>query len=136
MGIHAGNVFSLNIARDVHPIKTRGIKPLHFGVERAYGFFHAVHVLVNERITPNNLADLFHGAAMSHQFVHGRHVYAVHIGVAHGRGGTGQVHLTGTSVTRHLHDFLTGGATHDGVVHQQHIAVFKFADDHIQFLTH
>ena len=73
---------------------------------------------------------------MRHQFGARGHVDAVDVGMAHRRSGRGQVDLDGAGVTRHLHDFLGGGAAHDGVVHQQHLAALELAADGVELLAH
>ena len=73
---------------------------------------------------------------MGHQFTAGRHVDAIDVGVAHRGGGTGHVHLARPGLARHLHDLAAGGAAHDGVVHQQHVAALEFAADDVELLAH
>ena len=73
---------------------------------------------------------------MRHQFLAGRHIDAIDIGVAHGRCSAGQIDLAGTSVARHLHNFVAGGAAHDGIVHQQHVAALEFAGNGVELLPH
>ena len=102
----------------------------------AHSVAHGPDVLVNQGITTDEFTHLFHGAVVRHQFFGRGHVDAVHIGKTDRGCGTRHVDLAGTSVTRHLHDLSAGGAAHDGVVHQQHVAAFEFADDDVEFLTH
>ena len=73
---------------------------------------------------------------MRHQFGLGRHVDAVNVGVAHRRRSRGQVHLHRPGVACHLHNLLRRGATHDGVVHQQHFAALELAADGVELLAH
>src|SRR3989475_8272722 len=84
----------------------------------------------------DDLADFLDRAAMRHQFGARGHVDAVDVGMAHRRRCRGQVDLDGTGITRHLHDFLGGGAAHDGVIHQQHLAALELAADGVELLAH
>ena len=92
--------------------------------------------MVNQRVAADHLANLFNRAVVCHQFVWRRHVNAVHIGKAHRRCCAGQVNFSGPRVAGHLHDLPAGGAAHDRVVDQQHIAAFELAGNHVEFLTH
>jgi hypothetical protein len=118
------------------PSKQDASKPSSLRVQRADGALHAVDVLVDQRVAADDLAHLVDRAAMGHQFARRRHVDAVHVGEAHRRRGAGHVDLAGAGVARHLHDLAAGGAAHDGVVHQQHVAALELAGDHVQLLAH
>ena len=41
----------------------------------------------------------------------------------------------GARLLRHLHNFTTGGAAHDGIVHQQHVFAPKFHTHGIELLA-
>ena len=73
---------------------------------------------------------------MCDQFFRRRHVNPVHIGKAHGRCCGGEEHLIGTGFAGHLDDLTAGGATHDGIIHQQHIAIAKLQLDRVEFAPH
>mmetsp|Transcript_59251 Transcript_59251/g.139740 ORF Transcript_59251/g.139740 Transcript_59251/m.139740 type:complete len:404 (-) Transcript_59251:1158-2369(-) len=56
--------------------------------------------------------------------------------MAHWRRGRCEIDLARTGLAGHLHDLLRGGAAHDGIVHQQHIAAFELHADGIELLAH
>ena len=136
VGIEPGDVGGGDVASHVHAVKTRGVKALDGRVERADGALHGVHVLVDQGVAADDLANLLHRAVVRHQLMAGGHVDAVHVGVAHRRRGAGHVDLAGAGIARHLHNLAAGGAAHDGVVHQQHVAALELAGDHVELLPH
>ena len=73
---------------------------------------------------------------MRHQLIGRGHVNAIHIGKAHGRRSAGQVNFFRASVTRHLHNLAAGGAAHNRIINQQHIATFELTGNHIELLAH
>jgi len=58
------------------------------------------------------------------------------LAIAHGRGGRGEEDFHGTGVARHLDDLAAGGATHDGVVDEQHALAAEFLMYGVEFLAH
>src|SRR6218665_3455946 len=134
--IQACDALGRDVAGDIHAVKAGGVEPGNGAVERTHGLFHAIHILVDERVTADGLANFFDRAAMGHQFAAGGHVDTVDIGVAHRRRGAGQVDLARACVACHLHDLAAGGAAHDGVVDQQHVAALELAGDHVELLAH
>src|SRR3989344_3580306 len=134
--VQAGDALGGNVSGHINTIKAGRIKPYDGAIEGAHRLFHAVHILINQCVAANRLANLFHGAAMGHQFAAGGHVNTVHVGVTHRRCSAGKVHLARAGIACHLHDLAAGGATHDGIVHQQHIAALELAADHIELLAH
>ena len=92
--------------------------------------------MVNQGVAADDGADFFHAAVVGDQFAAGGHVDAVDVGKAHRRRGAGQVDAARTGVARHLHNLFAGGAAHDGVVHQQHIAALELAGNHVELLAH
>ncbi len=73
---------------------------------------------------------------MGNQLTGRRHINTIDIGITHrGRCG-GEVHLSGTRIPRHLHNFLAGSAPDDGVVHQHHILAPELQINRVQLLAH
>ena len=131
-----GNRFGGDVASDINAVKARRVKAGQRRVELANGALHAFDLLVNQGVAANELADFFDAAVVGHQLGGCGHVNAIHIGEAHRGSGAGQVDLARTRVTGHLHNFAAGGAAHDGVVHQQHIAALELAGYHVELLPH
>ena len=117
-------------------IKTRSLKSRHLGIERSDHLFHGIDILVDERVGANELAYLFHAAVVGDEFRLGGHVDAVDVRETHRRRSGSHVDLTSTRITRHLNNFFGRGASHDGVVHQQHVAAFELHTDGIELLAH
>src|SRR3989344_2681569 len=134
--LDGGEVLGADVTRDVGAIEARGLETLDLGVQPADDLLHRIDVLVDQGVGTDDLAHLFERAAMGHEFALGRHVDAVDVGKTHGRRSRGQVDLVGASLSSHLHDFLGGGAAHDGVVDQQHVAAFEFQADGVELLAH
>ncbi len=73
---------------------------------------------------------------MSDQLVGGRHVDTVDVREANFRCRRGQIDLLRTRFTGHLNNLLRGGATHDGVIHQQHVLIAELSAVGVQLAAH
>ena len=92
--------------------------------------------MVNQGVAADDGAHLLDAAVVGDQLGAGGHIDAVDIGIAHRRRGAGEVDLARAGVAGHLDNLLAGGAAHDGVVDQQHIAALELAGDGIELLAH
>ena len=117
-------------------VEAAGLEAVEFRVERAYDALHGVDVLVDQRVGADELTDLLDAAAVRDQLFLGRHVDAVDVGVTHRRRRRGHVDPARAGLARHLHDLLAGGAAHDRVVDQQHVAALEFHADGVELLAH
>ena len=97
---------------------------------------HGVNILVNERVAVDDLTNFIDRFIVRHQLVFGGHVNAINIWITHWGRSTGHVNLAGTGLARHLNNFTTGGAAHNGIVDQQNITALELAGNHVQFLSH
>ena len=102
-----------DVAGDVVAVEARGLEAFELRIQRADRALHRVHVLVDQRVATDDLANLFYAAVVRDQLAAGGHVDAIDIGVAHGWCGAGQIDLAGPGITRHLHNRFGGGAAHD-----------------------
>ncbi|MND41941.1 hypothetical protein D3C80_327000 [compost metagenome] len=106
------------------------------GVDLPHRLFQIFQILENQAIGADQLAHLFHFTAMGDQLVGGGHVDAVDVGEADFRCRRGEVDLGRPCFTGHLDDLLGGGATDDGVIHQQHLLALEFGADGVELATH
>ena len=75
---------------------------------------------VAQRVRPDDLIDLVHGAARGHQKLLVRDIRAEIAGILERRSRDPEMDLLGARVPQQLDDAGGGGAADDGVIHQHH----------------
>ncbi len=90
---------------------------------------HLLFGQICQRIGAGGLADLFNGLVRGDQLGAVAGVDAVEAGVCHGWRADAHMHFTRARVADQAHEASTGGAPHDGVVHDDHaLALDHLAD--------
>src|SRR5690606_32868221 len=124
---NAGDVFAAEAA--AVELAARELGPGHRRLEVG-------QILVNQPVAAQQLLDLGLAAVVRHQLLGRGHVDAVDVRMPHRRRRRGQVDLARAGIAGHLHDLLAGGATDDGIVHQQHHPVTELQRDRIELAPH
>ena len=73
---------------------------------------------------------------MRHELVSSRHVDTVNVLIAQGGSCAGHVHLARTCFPSQLDDLRNRRASHNGIVNQEHVLVFEFKINGVEFLAH
>ena len=81
---------------------------------------HMLRGKVAQRVRPDDLIDLVHGAARGHQKLLVRDIRAEIAGILERRSRDPEMDLLGARVPQQLDDAGGGGAADDGVIHQHH----------------
>src|SRR5260363_223704 len=128
-------IFVRNIARYVLTIKTGGFKAREQWVQITHGLLHGVQVLINQPNRADEPCHLFSAPSIDHQFVARWHIDAIYNQKLNWRRGACEEHFVCARIARHLYNLLAGGATQNGIIHNQYITPFEFNPHCIEFLT-
>lgn len=120
------HVVLVNAASDVVAVEHRCIKHLDVRTELLHRVYQFLEAKVYHTISTDFLCHLFIGASVGDQFVTGRHVDTVYVGVSDRWGARSKVDLFGSSFTSHLNDFLRSCTSYNRVYYQELIVSVPF----------
>ena len=87
-------------------------------------------------VGPHLLSYFFLGAIVRNEFGACGDVDTVDVGIPYGRCGRGKEDFLRSGFFRHLHKLHGGGTSHNRIIHQQHILIFKLTLDRVQLQSY
>ena len=99
---------------------------MNIRIFHTYGINQIVQILEDKTISANDLADFVHFATVGDKLGSRRHINAVNVRETNLWRRGSQIDFFRAGFARHLDNLLRGGATHDGVIHQQDVFIPEF----------
>src|SRR3990167_7692236 len=127
----------VDIAGHVLAVKHRAVEVVDLDLLAATDRFDQIRqILIDQPVGADQLADFLGGAAVRDQLMGAGHVDAVHVRITHRWCGRAEVHVLRPCFAGHLDNLLTGGAAHDGVIHQHHVLAAELQLDGVELLPY
>ena len=126
----------IHIAGHVLAVEHRGLKLGQGRIAFANRLLQIGQILEDQAIGTDLRADLADIPSIGDQLVAGRHVDAIDVRETNFRGSRREIDLGGPRLACHVDDLARGGATHDGVVNQQHLLALELGGDGVELAAH
>src|SRR5690625_1853314 len=135
-GCQITQVIVVDVPGEVDAGTDRAFELLDAGIALGRAGHQVLHVLIDQPVGPDEGGDLLLAAVVGNEVPDIGHVDAIDAGMAHRRGRRGKIDPPGPRLPGHFDDLPAGGATDDGVVHQQDVLVPELQLDGAELLPH